>query len=149
MNHRSIPQLFTKGIVKLLHKCQHSGDLMSNFRSLTMLNTDLKILENIWAYCLHLPSLIGPEKCYAVERRTIQEILHLVCTIIEKVDGNALLINLDQSKVFDRDEHGFLEAILFAVGFGENFYSWIRLLYAFLEFMVEVNVINSKRFILS
>ncbi len=30
--------------------------------------------------------------------RTIQDSLHLVLTIVEKVDGNAVLINLHQSK---------------------------------------------------
>ena len=42
------------------------------------------------------------------------------------VDNNAALINLDQSKAFDRTEHGFLEAILSDAGFELNF----RFLYA-------------------
>ena len=37
----------------------------------------------------------------------------LVRTIVEKVDGNASLINLDQSKAFDRVDHTFLEAVLY------------------------------------
>ena len=54
----------------------------------------------------------------------------MVRTIIEKVDGNATLINLDQSKAFDRVGQSFLEAVLSADGFGLHFRSWIRLLYA-------------------
>ena len=108
--------------MKLLHKNKHGGDGISNFCPLTMLNTDLKILAKILANRLQtvLPSLICPEQTCAVKSRTIQDSLHLVCTIIEKVDRNAAQINLDQSKAFDRVDH--------AVGFGLHFHTWIHLL---------------------
>ena len=64
--------------MKLLHKNKHGGDGISNFRPLTTLNTDLKILAKILA-------------------NRLQTVLPR-STIIEKVDGNAALINLDQSK---------------------------------------------------
>ena len=88
--------------MKLLRKNKHGGDGISNFRPLMMLNTDLKILAKILANCLQtvLPSLICPEQTCAVKGRTIQDSLHLVRMIVEKVDGNAALINLDQSKAF-------------------------------------------------
>ena len=86
-----------------------------------------------------LPSLICPEQTCAVKGRTIQDSLHLVRTIVEKVDGNAALINLDQSKAFDRVDHAFLEAVLSSAGFGVDFRTWIRLLYASPGVMVEVN----------
>ena len=62
--------------------------------------------------------------------RTIQDSLHLVRMIVEKVNGNAALINLDKSKAFDRVYYGFLESVLSAAGFGLYFRTWIRLLYA-------------------
>ena len=102
----------------MLHENKHGGDGISNFCPLTMLNTDLKILAKILANRLQtvLPSLICPEQTCAVKGRTIQDSLHLVRTIVEKVDGNAALINLDQSKAFDRVDHAFLEAVLSAAG---------------------------------
>ena len=48
----------------------------------------------------------------------------MVCTIIEKVDSNAALIDLNQSKAFDRVNHGFLESVLSAASCG------FRLLFA-------------------
>ena len=81
--------------------------------------------------------------------RTIQDNLHLVRTIVEKVDGNAALINLYQSKAFDRVYHGFQEAILSAAGFGLHFRTWIRLLYASPRVMVEVNGVRSEPFTLT
>ena len=97
-----------------------------------MLNTDLKILAKILANHLQtvLSCLICPEQTCAVKGRTTQDSLHLVRTIVEKVDGNAALINLDQSKAFDRVDHGFLESVLSAASFGLHFRTWIRLLYA-------------------
>ena len=62
----------------------------------------------------------------------------MVHTIVEKVNGNAALINLDQSKAFDSVDHSFLEAVLSAAGFGLHFHSWIRL-YVSSGVVVEVN----------
>lgn len=62
--------------------------------------------------------------------RTIQNDLRLVQLVIEKVDSEAALINLDQSKLFKRVADRFLEAVLVSVCFGLYFRSWIRLLYA-------------------
>ena len=44
MRQGSIPRHFTRSIVNLLRKDNHGGDGISNFRPLTMSNTDLKIL---------------------------------------------------------------------------------------------------------
>ena len=81
--------------------------------------------------------------------RTIQDRLHLVRKIVEKVDGNAALINLDLSKAFDRVDHTFLEAVLSAAGFGLHFRTWIRLYYASPGVMVEVNGVRSEPFTLT
>ena len=85
----------------------------------------------------------------AVKSKTIQNSLHMVCMIKETVDGNAMLINLNQSKAFDRVDHGFLEAVLTAIGFGLYSRSWIRLLNATSRVMVEVNGVRLKAFILT
>ena len=81
--------------------------------------------------------------------RTIQDGLHLVRTIAEKVDRNTVLINLDQSKAFDRVDHSFLEVVLSAASFGLHFRSWICFLYASSGVMVEVNGVRSEPFILT
>ena len=151
MRQGTIPRRFTRDIVKLLCKNKHGEDGISNFRSLRMLNTDLKILAKILENRLQtvLPSLICPEQTCAVKGRTIQDSLYLVRTIVEKVDGNAVLINLDQSKAFDRVDHAFLEAVLSAAGFGLHFRTWIRLLYVSPEVVVEVNEVRLEPFTLT
>ena len=147
----NIPRHFTKGVVKLLRKEKDGGDGIDNFRPLTMLNTELKILAKVLSGRLQvvLDKLIGPEQTCAVKGRSIQDNLHLVRTIIEKVDNGAALIKLDQSKAFDRVDHRFLESVLSAAGLGHDFRSWIRLLYASPSAVVEVNGVKSKPIILS
>ena len=151
MRQGSIPRRFTRGKMKLQRKNKHGRDGISNFCPLKMLNTDLKILAKILANRLQtvLPSLICPEQTCAVKGRTIQNSLHLVRTIVEKVNGNAALINLDQSKAFDRGDHAFLEAVLSAAGFELHFRTWIRLLYASPGVMVKVNGVRSEPFTLT
>ena len=55
--------------------------------------------------------------------RSIQNNLHLVRQIPEglKDDADAALINLDQSKVFDRVDHRFLAEVLKTAGFKPEF----------------------------
>lgn len=52
-----------------------------------------------------LNCLMHPEQTCAVNGRTILANLHLVCTITEKVNGEAMLINLNQMKAFDRMDY--------------------------------------------
>ena len=106
-------------VVKFLRMNKHSGDRISNFRSVTMLNTGLDILANILADCLQtaLLSLIGLKECCAVQSWAFRDSLNLVHTIKEKVDGNSTLFHLDQNKVFKRVDHGFLENVLSAAEF--------------------------------
>ena len=70
----------------------------------------------------------------------------MVRSIVEKGDGKATLINLNHSKASNRVDYSFLEAVLSAAGFGPHFRSWIRLLYASPEVMVEVNKVRSRPF---
>ena len=123
MKQVTIHQRFTRA--EVVHKSKHVGDRISKFHSLTMLNPDLKILVKILKNHLQivLPRLICPEHTCVMKSRIIQDSLHMVCTIIEKAEGNAALINFHQSKAFDRIDYGFLEAALSAAGFGLYFWS--------------------------
>ena len=75
--------------------------------------------------------------------------IFVILMIVDKVDRNAALIILDQSKAFDWVVHGFLEIVLFAAGFGLYFRTWMRLLYASTGVMVEVNGVRSEPFTLT
>ena len=90
---------------------------------------------------LVISDLVGPEQNYPVKGRSIRDNLHLVRQILEgiKDDTKAALINLDQSKAFDRVHHLFLAAVLETAGFKPEFRKWISILYHNPQAVVQVN----------
>jgi len=50
-----------------------------------------------------------------------------------------MLINLDQSKAFDRVSHDYLFEILKAYGFGTKLIKWVEVLYASNQSGIQVN----------
>ncbi len=56
-----------------------------------------------------------------------------------KDDTEAALINLDQSKAFDRVDHRFLAAVLETTEFEPEFRRWISMLYHNPQAVVQVN----------
>ena len=99
---------------------------------------------------LVIGDLIGPEQNYAVKGRSIQDNLHLVRKILEEIedDAEAALINLDQSKAFDRVDHQFLATVLETAGFESEFRKWISMLYHNPQAVVQVNGKRSKAFVI-
>ena len=113
----AIPGSLTKGVITLLKKGgRHVRGELNDYRPMTLLNTELKILARVLANRLQLVirDLTGLEQNYAVKVRSIQDNLHLVRQILEGIedDTEAALINLYQSKAFDWVDHRFLAAVL-------------------------------------
>ena len=78
----AIPGSVTKGVVTLLRKgVEHFLGELNDYKPITLLNTELKILARVFGNRLQLiiSDLIGPEQNYAVKGRSIQDNLHLVC----------------------------------------------------------------------
>ena len=134
----------TKGVITLLKKGgRHVREELDDYRPITLLNTKLKILARVLSNRLQLviSDLIGPEQNYAVKGRSIRDNLHLVRQILEgiKDDTTAALINLDQSKAFDRVDHRFLAVVLETAEFKPEFRKWINILYHNPQAVVQVN----------
>ena len=89
---------------------KHVWEGLDDYRPISLLNTELKILTRVLINCLQLviSNLIGPELTYAVKGRSIPDYLHLIRKGIEN-GTKAMLISLDQFKAFDRVDHLFLE----------------------------------------
>ena len=109
------------------------GGELDDYRPITLLNTELKILARVLANCLQLviSDLIGPGQNYAVKGRSIRDNLHLERQILEGIKDNtkAALINLDQSKAFDKVDHRFLATVSKTAGFKPEFRKWISILF--------------------
>ena len=149
----AIPGCVTKGLITLLKKgCRHVGEGLDDYRPITLLNTELKILTRVLANRLQLviSDLIGPEQTYAVKGRSIQDNLHLIREVLEgiKDDTKAALISLDQSKAFDRLDHRFLASVLETAGFQPEFRRWISMMYHNPQAVVQVNGRRSGVFVI-
>ena len=136
----AIPGSVTKGVITLLKKGgRHVWEGLDDYRPITLLNTELKILARVLANRLQLviSDLIGPEQTFAVKGISIQDNLHLIREVLEgiKDDTESALISLDQSKAFDWVDHRFLET----AGFQPEFCRWISMMYHNPQAVVQVN----------
>ncbi len=140
----AIPGSVTKGVITLLKKGgRHVWEGLDDYRPITLLNTELKILARVLANRLQLviSDLIGSEQTFAVKGRSIQDNLHLIREVLEGIedDTEAALISLDQSKAFDRVDHRFLATVLETAGFKPEFRRWISMMYHNPQAVVQVN----------
>ena len=140
----TIPGSVTKGVITLLKKGgRHVWEGLDDYRPITLLNTELKILARFLANRLQLviSDLIGPEQTYAMKGRSIQDNLHLIREVLEGTeDGTeAALISLHQTKSFDRVDHRFLATVLETARFEPEFRRWISMMHHNPQAVVQVN----------
>ena len=146
----AIPGSITKGVITLLKKgSRHVWDYLDDYRPITLLNTELKMLTRVLANRLQLviSDLIGPEHNYAVKGRSIQDNLHLVHEVQEGLKDDTFII-LDQLKAFDRVDHRFLATVLETARFKPEFCKWISMLYLNPKAVLQVNGEGSVAFAL-
>ena len=141
----------TKGRITLLkHGGRRVWEGLDDYRPITLLNTELKILARVLANRLQLviSDLIGPEQTYVAKGRSIQDNLHLIRKVLEVIEdgAEAALISLDQSKAFDRVDHRFLATVLETAGFQTEFHRWISMMYYNPQAVVQVNGRRSEAF---
>ena len=146
-----IPGCVTKGVITLLKKGgQHVGEGLDDYRPITLLNTELKILARVLANRLQrvISDLIGPEQTFAVKGRSIQNNLHLIREVLEGIEDDTedALISLDQSNAFDGVDHRFLATVLETAGFQPEFCRLISMMYHNPQAVVQVNGRRSSVF---
>jgi exonuclease III len=132
------------GVITLACKNPPKADLLANWRPISLLNVDYKILSKVLSKRLAavLPECIHVDQTCSIPGRSITDNLHLVRNIADYCNAKnipAAVVSFDQEKAFDRVSHDYLIQILQAYGFGESFIRWITLLYTNVESSVIVN----------
>ena len=122
-----------QAVIKLLEKKDRDKRFIKNWRPISLLNVDTKILSKALAAKLKpvLPSIISSNQTAYVEKRCISESGRLISDIIEickKENIPAYLVTMDFEKAFDSLDHDFLICVLKKIGFGDNFITWIKIL---------------------
>jgi len=131
------------GMITLIHK-KNDKRLLKNWRPISLLNVDYKILARIMSNRIKtvLPKIISREQSACIMGRdisdticSIRDIIHLVEN--EKMEG--YLVKIDQQKAFDRVDHMFLLKCLDKYGFGKAFKNWIHIFYTDIYSTVKCN----------
>ena len=120
--------------ITLLPKKDTDKTQLKNYRPISLLNTDYKILTKTLANKLkpHLNTLIHVNQQCSIKGRDINNHNHLIRDIIQYTSEKQIqtcILSLDQEKAFDRVDHAYLHKILQHNKLGEYFCNWVKILY--------------------
>ena len=139
-----------RGIITLIPKKGKDSTRLKNWRPLTLLNTDYKILAKLFAYRIKglLESIIHSDQTGFVSSRYIGTNINRILNVMEYCELNdieAMLISIDFEKAFDSMEWDFVFRAMHYYGFPDQFVSWVKLLYNDVESCI-INDSNISRF---
>ena len=130
-------------VTTLIYK--HKGEIyiLDNYRPISLINVDLKILAKALANRLKpiLPTIIHQSQT-AVDTRRIDYTIHMLRDLIdltEKEDDEAAFLFIDQEKAFDSTDHDLLFMTMESFGFGDYFIKWIKVLYSNASTQIKIN----------
>ena len=123
-----------QGIISLIPKAGKDPCYLKNWRPISLLNQDYKLIARILAErCKkHLQKLISDDQNGFVPNRYIGLNIHRILNLIEickQEDINGLLLNIDFEKAFDCIEWDYIYTALQKFGFPEIFISYVKTLY--------------------
>ena len=123
-----------RGIISLIPKEGKDPLLIGNWRPLTLLNTDHKIITKMLTNRLkeYLSQVIGVQQTGYVPGRYIGINLRKMIDILlymQQTEQSGLLLTIDFEKCFDSIEHNALVEALRYFNVGEYFISWVTMLY--------------------
>ena len=133
-NKGSLSSTQKLGILTLIPKKDKDRLFLKNWRPLTLLTTDFKILTKTLAMNMTkvLPSIINHDQSAYLKGRYIGENIRTITDIIEYCKFKkltAILLLIDFEKAFDTVKWNFLEEILKKFNFGDIFRRWIKIVY--------------------
>ena len=116
-----LPESLQTSVTRLIFKKRGDVKDLKNWRPISLLNTDYKILSKAITLRLSrvLGSLVDPDQTCSVPGRSITSnvtLLRDVLDYIERTNESGILVSLDQEKAFDRVNHSFLFRLLEHLG---------------------------------
>jgi len=150
VENNMLPVSMSQGMITLVPK---KGDKcnLQNWRPITLLNTDYKIISKILAGRLTkvICNIISPDQTCGVPGRDIADNVMAMRDLInfiseENLDG--YMIKVDQEKAFDRVNHEYLVKVLSKFGFPDYFVNWIKILYSSAKSCIKINGFLSEYF---
>ena len=124
---------------------------MKNWRPVTLLNTDYKILTKTLSRRIEkaLPDIIHQDQFGFIKGRYIGEPVRFVQDLINKYDEEkkeGIIMQLDFEKAFDSIEWNFIFEALKKFNFGDQFIEFVRCCYTNIQSCVQNNGFTTKWF---
>ena len=130
-----------QAIIRLIEKPNEGKQFISNWRPISLLNVDQKLISKTLVARLKkvIPFLIDPGQAAYVNSRLLGKSGRLIADItetcnIEELEG--YIVATDFEKAFDSLNHNFLITAFQHYGFGNDFIDWIKILLKNQEFCV-------------
>lgn len=142
MRNGSFPLCMRTAISSLIHK-KGSADDLKNFRTISLTNSDYKIISNVLKSRLLpiLPSLVGPWQTCGIKGRSIYDNLTFLRDAFQSNELVGALFSLDHEAAFDRVSFEYLFKILEKYGLPQSFIDYIKILHT--DFSLSVVIGNT------
>jgi len=143
--------LMKQGLITLLPKPDKDHLILDNWRPITLLNVDYKLLSLVYAVRLKkgLDEIINECQTGFMAGRHISWNIRLILDLLDYsnlVESEALIVFLDFHKAFDTIEHQFVYRAFKSFGFGERFTSIIEMFHKGINSSINLYPNTSKRF---
>ena len=141
-------------VINLLPKKDKDLRFLKNWRPVSLLNTDYKILTKALAQKLQnvIGQIVNRDQIGYIKGRFIGETIRTIHDIVyltEEQNMNGFITLIDFEKAFDSIEWNFLFKCLKTFNFGDAFLDWIKILYTDIKLCVTNNGYYSECFKLS
>jgi exonuclease III len=148
-NELSIEQ--KRGIITLIPKKNKDRLFLKNWRPISLLNTDYKIIAKCLASRLKkvLPDIIDHDQTGYLKGRYIGQNIRLLEDLSFFADNKKLpgiILCIDFEKAFDSINWNFMQGCLNKFGFGTNFINYVKTMYTNIESCVLNNGSSGKYF---
>ena len=138
-----MPISMRTAILSLIHKAGRY-DKLKNYRPISLLNADYKILAFVFAERLQtvIGCIVKSDQSAYIRGRYIGCSIRNLIDLYDYVENNDMpgaLLSIDYEKAFDSVEHVFMIEVLKRFNFGEQFIRWMKIFYRNPLFRVKNN----------
>jgi hypothetical protein len=123
-----------RGIINLIPKKNKDPRYLKNWRPISLLNTDYKIITKVLASRLKdvLPTVINPDQVAYLKNRFIGQNIRTIFDLMDYtklMDKEGIIVFLDFEKAFDTINWKAIFDALTAFNIGPNFIAWVHTIY--------------------
>jgi hypothetical protein len=142
-----------RGIINLIPKKNKDPRFLKNWRPISLLNTDYKIITKVLANRIKkvLPTVINPDQVAYLKERFIGQNIRTILDIMgytKLMNKKGIIAFLDFEKAFDTIQWNVIYDALKTFNIGQQFINWVHIIYNESEACVTNNGYSSPFFTL-